>query len=68
MAKKPFTFHIDPSMFEPAGPEEKKELNHTKEKPFFLAGCMEALKEKSDSNDWSGTDNNIASFCICRAI
>src|SRR5665647_758101 len=26
MAKKPFSFHTDPSMFEPADPEEKKEL------------------------------------------
>ncbi len=38
MAKKPFSLHIDPSMFEPARPGGEKGTYHTKAKPVLLAG------------------------------
>lgn len=45
MIKKPFTLHIDPSMFEPASPEEKKELTIKRRSVSFWQDAWRRLRK-----------------------
>jgi oligopeptide transport system permease protein len=45
MAKNPFTFQIDPSMFEPANPEEKKELDIKRQSLSFWQDAWRRLRK-----------------------
>jgi oligopeptide transport system permease protein len=45
MAKNPFTLHIDPSMFEPANPEEKKELVIPRQSLSFWQDAWRRLRK-----------------------
>jgi oligopeptide transport system permease protein len=45
MAIKPFSFHIDPSMFKPADPEEKKELTIQRQSLSFWQDSWRRLRK-----------------------